>query len=292
MTTKRERSGKTGGTAARRAGAMGASAKPRAKQRPVKAQRSGGRFSQSLRHGLAILATFDAESPTLGIADLAERLSMSRSTTHRYATTLAELGYLEQNSSRRYRLTPRAADLGLAALDAMVLRAPARETLQALRRVTGRTVSLAILGERETLIVDRLRGWRGLHEIDLRLGPASRLPLHCTAPGKVLLAYLPEPTQRELLAELRLRRHGPNTIMGKRALRAALEHVRATGYAIDDEELVAGLRAIAVPVLGADGQALAAVEIAVSEGVDARRDLRAAFGAPLSAAAREIASQL
>jgi IclR family pca regulon transcriptional regulator len=213
---------------------------------------------------------------------------MSRSTTHRYATTLAELGYLEQNTSRQYRLTPRAADLGQAVLDSMALREPARRVLLDLRQQTGRTVSLGILGENDVLLVDRLRGWRGLHEIDLRLGPASRLPLHCTAMGKVLLAYLSDQGLREQLIGLTLTRHGPNRTTGKRALRTELEQVRVAGFAIDDEELVAGLRSIAVPVLGETGQALAAIEIALPSVALAGERLDAVFGPVLNAAAEQI----
>jgi IclR family pca regulon transcriptional regulator len=279
--------GQSRGAAAKARSAKHSAGKRRANTHGVPSD--GGRYSQSLSHGLAILASFDAKHPTLGIADMAEMLSMSRSTTHRYATTLAELGYLEQNSSRRYRLTPRAADLGLSALSAMTLREPARRVLRVLRERTGRSVSLGVLSASEVLLVDRLRGWRGLHELDLSLGPASRLPLHCTAIGKVLLAYLPEPQQRELLATLALSRRGPNSITVKRALREELERVRDLGFAIEDEELAAGLRSIAVPVLDEAGLAEAAIGLAASAKTVARADLQAEFGAALDEAAEALA---
>jgi DNA-binding IclR family transcriptional regulator len=75
------------------------------------------RYSQSLERGLAILAFFTSEQPTLRLADIADGLGLSRSTTHRYATTLVALGYLEQGEGRRYRLGLRVIDLGMAALD-------------------------------------------------------------------------------------------------------------------------------------------------------------------------------
>lgn len=221
------------------------------------------RYSLSLGHGLAILSSFSAERPTMGIADMASALSMSRSTTHRYAATLAQLGYLEQNSARRYRLTPRCADIGLSALGSMALHACSRPYLQRLRRETGWTASLAILDGGEVMLVDRLRGWRGLHEIDLRLGSSARLPVHCTAMGKVLAAGLPDAEQRELLATIVPSRRGPNSITGKRALRAELDRVGEQGFAIDDEELIDGLRSIAVPVLDARERVLAALDLAV-----------------------------
>ena len=74
------------------------------------------RFSQSLERGLAILSCFTPARPVLGIADIADHLGMSRSTTHRYVITLVALGYLEQGASRKYRLGLRVTDLGMSAL--------------------------------------------------------------------------------------------------------------------------------------------------------------------------------
>ena len=69
------------------------------------------RFSQSLERGLAILSCFSGERPIRGIADLADELGMSRSTTHRYVVTLVALGYLEQDAQRKYRLGLRVTTL-------------------------------------------------------------------------------------------------------------------------------------------------------------------------------------
>jgi IclR family pca regulon transcriptional regulator len=86
----------------------------------------GPGYSQSLARGLAVLRCFDAEHPVLGIADMARALGMSRPTVHRYASTLAALGYLEQAGQRKYRLSLRATDLGIAAMNATGLRDHAR----------------------------------------------------------------------------------------------------------------------------------------------------------------------
>ena len=75
------------------------------------------RYSQSLERGLAILTCFTPERPVLGIADIADELGMSRSTTHRYVITLTQLGYLEQGASRKYRLGLKVTDLGMSALN-------------------------------------------------------------------------------------------------------------------------------------------------------------------------------
>jgi IclR family pca regulon transcriptional regulator len=226
-----------------------------------------GRYSQSLRSGLSILASFDGEANRLGIAELATRLGMSRSTAHRYAATLAALGYLEQDAGRRYRLTPRAADPGLAVLGAMKLRTRSRPLLAELRMLTGRTVSMAILYDREIMLLERLRGRRGgLLEIDLHLGAASRLPAFCTAMGKVLLAQLSPAECQRRLAALAPGPRGPNVLTSEPELCSVLERVRVDGFAIDKEELMAHICTIAVPVLDQAEGALAAIDVAMADG--------------------------
>jgi IclR family pca regulon transcriptional regulator len=254
---------------------------------------SPGRYSSSLAAGLAILDSFSSERPELGIANLADKLNMSRSTTHRYASTLVALGYLEQDGSRRYRLAPRVADLGFALLDSMALRRAAREELRALREQTGRTVSMAIRDGVEIMYIEWLRGWRrGQYAINLDVGIGAHLPIYCTSIGKQLLAHLPEPQREQLIRELKLTRRGPNTITSKRELRAELEHVRESGLALSDEELAAGLRTIAAPIFTDDGEAPAAIALSVPSEAFSREELLDGLGPSLASAAERITAAL
>jgi IclR family pca regulon transcriptional regulator len=252
-----------------------------------------GRFSSSLQAGLAILNCFSAKQPVLGIAKLADELHMSRSTTHRYASTLVALGYLEQDQARRYRLAPRVADMGMSVLDSMALRGKAREHLRELREQTGRTASLAVLDGTQIRYVDRMRGWRrGQHAVDLDLGSGARVPAQCTAMGKVLLAYLPDREREQSIGELELTRRGPKSITSKKALRAELQRVREEGVALGDEELAPGVRTIAAPVIGPDGEVIAAVGIPVPADAYSLEELRKSLGPPVSAAAKRISAAL
>jgi len=223
------------------------------------------RFSQSLARGMAILTCFTAQRPIMGISDLAEELEMSRSTTHRYVCTLAALGYLEQSTSRKYRLGLRVTDLGITAMSATGLREHARPFLQELRQRTGYTSALAILDGAEIIYVERLLGAqriRGRDELDLR--PGSRLPAYCTAMGKVLLAHVPANGHRQVLADESLQKRGPNTITSKKALQHELDEVVAAGFAVNDEELAAELLAIAAPVRNGGGDIVAAVGLSAN----------------------------
>jgi IclR family transcriptional regulator, pca regulon regulatory protein len=249
-----------------------------------------GKFSSSLVAGLSMLACFTAEHPVRGIADMAEELELGRSTTHRYAITLVTLGYLEQRPSRKYRLSSRVCDIGLSLLNSMVVRRVAREHLKELRARTGRTTSLGILGGNEVIYIDRWLGSRrGQYAVDAGIGLGTRLPVHCSAAGKVLLARLPEAEQRELIAKLRLTKRGPKSITTKTALRVELERVVADGgLAVEDEELLADRRALAAMVVGEEGVAVAAVELAVPAQAYARERLVKELGPKVVDTARRI----
>src|SRR6202008_1629652 len=91
----------------------------------------------------------------------------------------------------------------------------------------------------------------------------SRLPAYCTAMGKLLLANLPDDDQKELIAQLKLAKHGPNTIMSKKALRDELDEVRGGNFAVDDEELAKDLYSLSAPVQTDTRRVVAAAEIAV-----------------------------
>jgi IclR family pca regulon transcriptional regulator len=251
------------------------------------------RYSQSLERGLAILGCFTPSRPVLGIADIADELGMSRSTTHRYVITLVALGYLEQGASRKYRLGLRVTDLGMSALNSTGLREHARPYLEDLRQRSSYTTSLGVLDGSEVLYVDRARSFRrGQNQIDLGLQPGSRVPAYCTAMGKMLLAHLPEPQQREALAEIKPTKQGPNTITSKKALRAELEQVRDAGFAVDDEELAAGLYAIAAPVRNEGRDVVAAVNLAAPSSMIALEELVDALGPHLVSTADRISARL
>jgi IclR family pca regulon transcriptional regulator len=252
-----------------------------------------GRFSSSLCAGLAMLTCFSPEHPVRGIADMADALDLGRSTTHRYATTLVTLGYLEQGPSRKYRLSARVSDIGISLLDSMAVRRAAREHLCDLRARTGRTVSLAIRDGNEISYIDRWPGARrGQYAIDLGLGVGSRVPVHCCAAGKALLAALSEDELRAALAQLRPHRRAPHTLTTKAALRAELARIADGadgGVAVEDEELRGARRALAAPVLDTGGSPLAAVELAVPADAYSRTQLVRQLAPLVTATATRIA---
>jgi IclR family pca regulon transcriptional regulator len=251
------------------------------------------RYSQSLERGLAILGCFTPKRPVLGIADIADDLGMSRSTTHRYVITLVALGYLEQGASRKYRLGLRVTDLGMSALNSTGLREHAHPYLEELRQRTSYTTSLGVLDGTDVLYVDRVRSFRrSQSKIDLELHTGSRLPAHASSIGKLLLAYLPDAEQRDLIGEMKLTKRGPNTITSKKALREELDEIRSAGFAVGDQELAAELYAIAAPVRNEAREVVAAVNLSAPAGMISLEELVDALGPHLITTTDRISARL
>lgn len=249
------------------------------------------RYSHSLERGLAVLCAFTPERPELGIADIADELQMSRSTTHRYVITLVALGYLEQEASRKYRLATRVTDLGMAALACTGLPSQARSHMQALSQRTAGTVSLGVLDGPQVVCVEQVHSYRQRGRTDtVMIG--GRASAHCSAMGKALLAHLPAQDRDALIATMRLQKCGPNTITTKRALREELEAVHDATVAIDDEELAANVYSIAAPLRNHADEPVAAIEIAIPSAVMSLARIEDALGPHLLAAADLISARL
>jgi DNA-binding IclR family transcriptional regulator len=219
------------------------------------------RYSQSLETGLLVMKGFSSGTPLQGIADVADRMEASRSTVHRYMTTLVALGMLEQDSlSRRYRVSLLPADIGAAALDASRVVQALDGQLVKLRRKTGHTVRLGVLVDRDVLLAGVARSvgeGQGLLGVQLRRG--ASLPAHATALGKVLLGGLDAKLLREMLASTTLAKLTPKTITSKRAFTTEVAEAKEQGFALEQEEAEQGTVSIAVPVCDSDGDQVAAL---------------------------------
>jgi IclR family transcriptional regulator, pca regulon regulatory protein len=230
-------------------------------------------------------------SPLLGIAEIADGLGMSRSTVHRYITTLHALGYLEQDASRKYRLGLRVTDLGMSALNSTGLREHAHPDLEALRQRTSYPTNLGVLDGTDVIYVDRVAGFcGGATDSELKIG--SRLPAYATAVGKVLLAGLPEGERRPRISQMKLTKRGPNTITSKKALHDELEEIRAEGFAVGDEEFAGGLYAIAAAVRNDAREVVAAVSLVAPNAMISLAELVDKLGPHLISTADRISARL
>lgn len=258
-----------------------------------------GRYSQSLERGLAILRAFTPEQPWLGIAEIADALEMSRPTTHRYASTLVALDYLEQGPRRKYRLGVRAGDPGRAAVNSTPLRQLPEHCLADLRDRSGCTASLAVLSGEDIVYVDRARSaWQGHSEVTERLGPGSRLPAASTAMGRVLLAHRGPDRRNGALGRSAVEKGAaeqPESIEELRArakLSAELERLRGRDFVVADSVHVKGERCVASMVRDRSGGVVGAVDVAAPKLTHSRAQTLERLAPLVVASAEEMSAHL
>lgn len=191
----------------------------------------------------ALLASFDAEHRQLSLSAVAERAGLPLSTAHRLVGDLVEHGVLAR-SGEQYEVGRRLWTLGLLAPVQTGLRDVAAPFLQDIYATTLATVHLAVREGAEVLYVDRLAGNRSVPVVST---VGSRLPLHTTGVGKVLLAWAPEPVQEAVLSAP-LARPTPYSLTQPGRLREQLRRVREQGHAVTVEEMSLGACSVAVPV--------------------------------------------
>ncbi len=213
---------------------------------------------QSIRKAFTLLELIGRRDE-LRIAEMVRELKWKKSTVHRIASSLEQLGYLKQNpQTSKYRLSLKLFSLGNLAKTNVNLHAAAFPFLQKLQGDTGESIYLGVIDHDEVLYLEHVPSKHVLQPI-VQVG--SRAPLHCTAIGKVLLAYSPTVELQRML-RLGLKKFTPNTLTSIRELNAELSEVRRKGFALDKEEYHIGIRSIAVPVTDDVGHAIAAVSIA------------------------------
>ncbi len=213
---------------------------------------------RALQRGLAILRTFSAAEPTLSLAEISRRLDIPKATTLRLLECLRQESWLTYDSERgRYALSIAAMEIGSAYLAASRIEQRAMPFLRRLADITHQTANLGILDGNNVVHVGVVEPDRPLRYHSY---VGARDLAHCTGMGKVLAAYLDEPTLRTLLSA-GLPRRTPTTITEPESFRQELHRVRASGFAEDLEEGAPGLRCLAAPVIDVDGSVVAAMSI-------------------------------
>jgi IclR family transcriptional regulator, KDG regulon repressor len=213
----------------------------------------------SVANSMRLLSSFSGDEDELAITTLAQRLGLAKSTVHRLASTLASAGFLEQNRDNgRYRLGVALFELGALVRRRMDVANEARPHLRELLEKTGETVQLGIVDHYSVLYVYEMESRRAIR---MAAAVGARAPLHCTAVGKVLLAFQSAEYIRETL-DRGVTAFTENTVTRREAVLEVLEEVRSRDHAIDDEESESGLRAIAAPVRNHTGLVIAALGVA------------------------------
>jgi IclR family pca regulon transcriptional regulator len=167
----------------------------------------------------------------------------------------------------------------MSTLAGLELREHARPTMEDLRRRSACAVSLTVLDGIEILYVDHIHSpRRGQSKVGINLQPGSRLPAHCTAMGKVLLAHLPSHEQHDLIADMVLTKHTPHTIANRLVFCDILAQIPERGLAVNNCELEIGLHAIAVPLRNGTQEVVAAIGISALSPMIRSETLVSEFG--------------
>ncbi|MFM0059339.1 DNA-binding transcriptional regulator KdgR [Paraburkholderia phytofirmans] len=217
-----------------------------------------GESASSIGRVFAILGAI-GDSGQIGISELSQRLGMSKTTVHRVIQTLKALGYVTQEvETERYRLTIRLFELGAKALESVDLVREADVEMRRIGEATREAVHLGAFDEDAIIYIHKIDADYGLR-MQSRIG--RRNPLHSTAIGKVLLAWMDPADAREVLSHVEFRKSTQKTLSSAEAVLNILPHVREQGYGEDNEEQEEGLRCLAVPVFDRFGRVIAGLSI-------------------------------
>jgi len=241
----------------------------------------------TLVKGLKMLEAVARSDGPRGVSELARELEMTRSNAHRLLQTLSALGYVRHDAEHgQYESTLRLFELGSGIATRLDLRKIAHPIMQSLAREVDENVIISVRDGNEILVLDRIESTRALRTYT-SLG--ARSPMHCTSPGKVLLANAPEEIIDAVARTLTV--FTPRTISSRAALNAELARVRAQGHAAVRSEWHEDIAGIAAPVARSDGAVVAA--ISVSGPVSRFKTAQTSIYLPrLLAATRQISERL
>lgn len=201
----------------------------------------------SVDHAFDVLEAFRTTEPELGVTQLAKILNLHKNNVFRILATLESRGYVEQNSrTGNYRLGLKAFEVGQAYLRHTNLLSVAHPLMVRLTEDLRENSYLAVLRGDYVFYLDEVIADQTIQVVS-RLG--TRVSPHCTATGKVFLAFVDEDQSEDIIKNLDFERMTPNTITEKAKLQKEIEDVGSEGFAVDREEWTLGLKCVAAPIL-------------------------------------------
>jgi IclR family transcriptional regulator, KDG regulon repressor len=217
-------------------------------------------FIKSVVHALDVLEQFSDGNNELGVTELSRRLKLHKNNVFRLLVTLASRNYVEQNSrTENYRLGFKNLQLGQSVINKLGLHLQSHPVLELLQEKCNETCYVALLKDSHIINIDLVESDHPVRIVP-RLG--IMLPAHCTAAGKVLLAAKTYDEQHKNLELTGIGQHGPRLLSSRPSLQRQFAKAAGQDFAIEDEELDSGVRAVAVPVRDYTGSVVGAISIA------------------------------
>lgn len=200
----------------------------------------------NLEKGIAILELLSWHIAGLALQDIKTETDISQTSAYRILNTLVRLGYLiYDDESKHYRLSRKMLTVGFRTLGEHGLLEAVLPNLRELRNQVKETVFFGVLGEEKGIFIEQAEG---LYPFKFLLSPGEAFELHTSAPGKSLLAYLPDSLREHYLAAMSFERFTEHTITDPEVYRQELEKVKRLGYAVDMEEELIGVVCVGAPV--------------------------------------------
>ncbi len=252
----------------------------------ARARRDSALENSSTLKALAVLEALVHSGRAVTLTELMQATGLPKPSLHRTLALFEDAGYVRREpAGRAYAVGSRLASLGLRILTNDRVATERRAILRRLVADVRETCNLAMLSKGEVVYLDRVEADWALR---LHLSPGSTVPMHCSASGKLLLAFRPAAERDRLVATIPLTRHTERTITDRALMQKELDRIVAAGYSLDDEEYILGVACVAVPVR-VSGEVVAAVAV---HGATARLPLQLAieFVPRLEEAAQRIAA--
>lgn len=215
--------------------------------------------SSAALRAFAVLEAVVAADRPIAMSEIVDKLDLPKPTVFRLLATLETAGLvLREPREKHYSVGPRLARFGLEIMINNSLRLLRHGILQGVAQETGETCNLTMIDGTEVVYLDRVESQWPLR-IDLK--PGSRVPLHCSASGKLFLSQLAREKRRSILETLTLKRYTDNTITHIDVLDAELDRIQVSQVSLDNEEYLTGLMCIAVPVPDSSGRSVASLAV-------------------------------
>lgn len=209
----------------------------------------------------SILSLYSFDRPEWGVSEIAASLSLAKSTVSELLSSLASQGIVERTPKARYRLGWRLFELNQVLLESTPLVRESRRAMQELVERHGESSHLMVLERNEAVIVEKVQATLATQILMSRVG--LRLPAHCSACGKLLLAYRAWADVERMFEQVELEQLTPATIRDLPSLQAELARIRERGVAFDREEIVPGLSCVAAPIRDDRGAVIAGISLSV-----------------------------
>ena len=245
-------------------------------------------FVQSLDRGLAVIRAFGPDRERLSLSEVARATGLTRAAARRFLLTLVKLGYV-RSDGREFSLRPRVLELGYAYLSGLALPEVAAPHMEELVARLHESSSISVLDGHHIVYVVRVPTKR-IMTVTISVG--TRFPAYATSMGRVLLAAMSQDDLDRYLAEAVLKPFTSRTVTDPGRLREIVGDVARQGYAIVDQELEEGLRAVAAPIRGAADVGTAAINVSAHASRVSMAALRSEILPELLKAARQIEADL